>query len=240
MPKCFAPRVATGFFFASLAALMYGTSPIIIRQAIHDAGPLGGVVGGLIAYAAATCTVALGLLIPSLRRNVMQVSRESARWFVYSGIFVAAAQGFLYSALALAPIMLVVPLLQLSLVFRFLFAFLFNPHHELFGAMVVIGSAVSIVGACAVSINTDLLVGIAPAAASARRPAARSTLTARRQSLCKAAASSATEMVSSARIASRTRTALAWGTVSSAEAKNFSAMPPASSARSPEPLLIGT
>ena len=158
----FAPRVATGFFFASLAALMYGTSPIIIRQAIEDAGPLGGVVGGLIAYSAATCTVALGLLIPSLRRNVMQVSRESARWFVYSGIFVAAAQGFLYSALAASPDHARRPLLQLSLVFRFLFAFLFNPHHELFGAMVVIGSAVSILGACAVSINTDLLVGLLP------------------------------------------------------------------------------
>ena len=132
------------------------------RQALYDAGPLGGVVGGLIAYAAATCAVALGLLIPSLRRNVMQVSRESARWFVYSGVFVAAAQGFLYSALAVAPIMLVVPLLQLSLVFRFLFAYLFNPHHELFGAVVVIGSVVSIVGACAVSINTDLVVGMLP------------------------------------------------------------------------------
>jgi drug/metabolite transporter (DMT)-like permease len=160
--EIFSPRVATGFFFASMAALMYGTSPIIIRQALYDAGPLGGVVGGLIAYAAATCTVALGLFIPSLRRNVMQVSSESARWFVYSGVFVAAAQGFLYSALALAPIMLVVPLLQLSLVFRFLFAYLFNPHHELFGAMVVIGSVVSIVGACAVSINTDLVVGMLP------------------------------------------------------------------------------
>ena len=38
----------------------------------------------------------------------------------------------------------------------------------------------------------------------------------------------------------RTKTRLACGTVSSAEAKNFSAMPPASSARSPEPLLTGT
>ena len=103
-----------GLLFVLLAVIMYGTSPIIIRQALYDAGPLGGVVGGLIAYAAATCTVALGLFIPSLRRNVMQVSRESARWFVYSGVFVAAAQGFLYSALALAPIMLVIPLLQLS------------------------------------------------------------------------------------------------------------------------------
>ena len=88
----------------------------------------------------------------------MQVSGENARWFVYSGIFVAAAQGFLYSALAVAPIMLVVPLLQLSLVFRFLFALLLNPHHEVFGFLVVFGSVVSIAGACAVSIDTDLIL----------------------------------------------------------------------------------
>jgi len=93
-----------------------------------------------------------------LRRNVSNVSSENARWFVYSGIFVAAAQGFLYSALAVAPIMLVVPLLQLSLVFRFLFALLLNPHHEVFGFLVVFGSVVSIAGACAVSVDTDLIL----------------------------------------------------------------------------------
>jgi drug/metabolite transporter (DMT)-like permease len=154
----FTPRVAVGFFFASIAALMYGTSPIIVRQALLDAGPLGGVAGGSIAYAGATAAVTLGLFIPSLRSNVTKVSGENARWFVYSGIFVAAAQGFLYSALAVAPIMLVVPLLQLSLVFRFLFAYLLNPHHEVFGFLVVFGSIVSIVGACAVSIDTDLIL----------------------------------------------------------------------------------
>jgi drug/metabolite transporter (DMT)-like permease len=155
----FAPRIAAGFFFASIAALMYGTTPIIVRQALLDVGPLSGLAGGSIAYAAATVAVTLGLFIPSLRRNVMQVRGENARWFVYSGVFVAAAQGFLYSALAVAPIMLVAPLLQLSLVFRFLFALLLNPHHELFGALVVFGSIVSIVGACAVSIDTDLILG---------------------------------------------------------------------------------
>jgi drug/metabolite transporter (DMT)-like permease len=156
--QAFRPRVAMGFFFASIAALMYGTSPIIVRQALHDAGPLGGVAGGSIAYAAATVAVTLGLLIHSLRSNVIKVTSENARWFVYSGIFVAAAQGFLYSALAIAPIMLVVPLLQLSLVFRFFFAYLLNPHHEVFGFLVVFGSVLSIAGACTVSINTDLIV----------------------------------------------------------------------------------
>lgn len=158
----FAPRVAVGFFFASIAALMYGLTPIIVRQALRDVGPLSGLAGGSIAYAAATVAVSLGLLIPSLRRNVMTVRAENARWFVYSGIFVAAAQGFLYSAIAVAPIMLVAPLLQLSLVFRFLFAVLLNPHHELFGAAVIIGSVVSIIGACAVSIDTNVILSILP------------------------------------------------------------------------------
>ncbi len=154
----FRPRIAAGFFFASVAALMYGTSPIIVRQALDGGGPFSGVLGGSIAYAAATVAVGVGLLIPSLRRNVTKVSGENARWFVYSGIFVAAAQGFLYSALAVAPIMLVVPLLQLSLVFRFIFAYLLNPHHEVFGWLVVMGSLVSIAGACAVSVDTNLIL----------------------------------------------------------------------------------
>lgn len=158
----FAPRIAAGFFFAAIAAVMYGTTPIIVRLALHDAGPLSGLAGGSVAYAAATVAVAFGLLIPSLRRNVMEVSGENARWFVYSGIFVAVAQGLLYSALAVAPIMLVAPLLQLSLVFRFLFAFLLNPHHEVFGMLVVIGSVVSIAGASAIAIDTDLILHALP------------------------------------------------------------------------------
>ncbi len=154
----FKPRTVVGFFFALIAALAYGTSPIIVRQALQDVGPLSGVAGASVAYASATVAVTLGLLIPSLRRNVTQVSSENARWFVYSGIFVAAAHGFLYSALAVAPIMLVAPLLQLSLVFRFLFALILNPHHEVFGFLVIFGTVVSIVGACAIAIDTQFIL----------------------------------------------------------------------------------
>jgi drug/metabolite transporter (DMT)-like permease len=154
----FKPRVAVGFFFALIAALAYGSSPIVVRQALQNVGPLSGVAGASVAYAAATLAVTLGLVIPSLRRNVMAVTRENARWFVYSGIFVAAAHGFLYSALAVAPIMLVAPLLQLSLVFRFLFALLLNPHHEVFGLVVILGTVVSIFGACAIAIDTSVIL----------------------------------------------------------------------------------
>jgi len=80
------------------------------------------------------------------------------RWFIYSGVFVAIAQGLFYSALAIAPIMLVAPLMQLSLIFRFGFANTLTPHHELFGWHVIIGSALSILGACLVSVDTDLVL----------------------------------------------------------------------------------
>ena len=154
----FKPRVAVGFFFALIAALAYGTSPIIVRQALQDVGPLSGVAGASVAYGAATVAVALGLLIPSLRRNVVAVTAENARWFVYSGIFVAAAHGFLYSALAVAPIMVVAPLLQLSLVFRFVFALILNPEHEVFSLVVVLGTVVSIAGASAIAIDTPVIL----------------------------------------------------------------------------------
>jgi drug/metabolite transporter (DMT)-like permease len=154
----FRPRVAVGFLFALFAAFAYGSSPILVRQVLQDVGALSGVAGASVAYAAATVAVAIALFIPSLRRNVMMVSAENARWFVYSGIFVAAAHGFLYSALAVAPIMLVAPLLQLALVFRFVFALMLNPEHEVFGFLVVFGSIVSIAGACAIAIDTELLL----------------------------------------------------------------------------------
>lgn len=156
--KSFKPRVALGFFFALIAALAYGTSPIIVRQALQNVGALSGLAGGAVAYAAATVAVTLGLLIPSLRRNVLAVRGENARWFVYSGVFVAGAHGFLYSALAVAPIMVVAPLLQLALVFRFLFSLMLNPHHEVFGVLVVAGTVVSIAGACAIAIDTQLIL----------------------------------------------------------------------------------
>jgi drug/metabolite transporter (DMT)-like permease len=155
----FVPRYAEGFLFASLAALAYGTTPIMVRTALRQAGPSSAIVGGLIAYGAATAAVAALLLVAApLRRNVMTIKRENIRWFVYSGVLVALAQGFFYSAVAVAPIMLVMPVLQSALVFRLIFARCLNPTHEVFGAQVIIGAAISIIGACTVSVDTDTIL----------------------------------------------------------------------------------
>ena len=86
------------------------------------------------------------------------LNRENLRWFLYSGVFVAMAQGLFYSALAVAPIMVVMPLMQLSLIFRFGFAKTMNRHHEVFGPLVTVGTALAIVGACMISIDSNLIL----------------------------------------------------------------------------------
>jgi drug/metabolite transporter (DMT)-like permease len=156
----FSPRYAEGYLFALFAALAYGTSPIMTRSALQSTGLSSAILGGLIAYSAATAVITVMILLsPSLRRNIKSMRRENLGWFISSGVYVALAQGFLYAAVSVAPLMVVIPLLQLSLMFRFFFSMWLNPEHEVFGAKVIIGSVISILGACAVAVDTDLLIG---------------------------------------------------------------------------------
>ena len=66
----FAPRYLAGYLFASLAAVAYGTTPIMARFALEHTGPSTGILGGLIAYVAATAVAALALFSAQIRRNV--------------------------------------------------------------------------------------------------------------------------------------------------------------------------
>ncbi len=154
----FAPRYLAGYLFASLAALGYGTSPILARFALAETGAASGILGGLIAYATATAFMAVALLWSPTRRDVRSLKRENLRWFVWSGLLVAAAQGLFFSAIAVAPVMVVMPILQMSLVFRLILSTWLNPDHEVFGWIVIMGAAISIVGALLVSVDTGFIL----------------------------------------------------------------------------------
>src|ERR1043166_5851803 len=154
----FTPRYVAGYLFASLAAIAYGTTPVMARFALENTGPLTGLLGGLVSYIAATALVSLALLSPQIRQNVFAMARDNARWFAVSGVCVAAAQGFFFAAVSIAPVMLVMPLLQLSLAFRMLFSTWLNPRHEIVGPLVLVGVVISISGALMVSIETSLIV----------------------------------------------------------------------------------
>lgn len=155
----FIPRYAAGYAFAALAALAYGTTPVMARTALlAHADPVSGILGGLIAYGAATAAIAVGLVATSLRRSVLALDHDNVRWFTYSGVLVALAQGLFFAAVAVAPIMLIVPLMQLSLIFRLLFSSWLNADHELFGPLVMAGALISVAGACTVSIDSRLIL----------------------------------------------------------------------------------
>src|SRR6202008_61190 len=104
----------------------------------------------------------VAMMSPRLRREVAAGKRENIRWFSYSGVFVAMAQGFFFSAVGIAPIMVVSPLLQFSLLFRLLFSKMFNPDHEIFGWLVVTGVATSILGSLAVSADPYAILRFLP------------------------------------------------------------------------------
>lgn len=154
----FVPLYLAGYVFASMAAVTYGSTPVMARFALEHTGPATGILGGLVSYVAATAVIALTLLSPTIRKNVTDLKRENARWFVYSGILVAAAQGFFFCAVSIAPVLLVMPLLQLSLIFRILFSTWLNPNHEVYGALILSGSIVSVAGALLVSADSTWIV----------------------------------------------------------------------------------
>jgi drug/metabolite transporter (DMT)-like permease len=154
----FAPQYLAGYVFASLAAIAYGTTPVMARFALEHTGPATGLLGGLISYVAATAVASLALFSSQIRNNVFSLTRENGRWFACSGVFVAAAQGFFFAAVAVAPVMLVMPLLQLSLAFRMLFSTWLNPNHEIVGPLVFAGVIISVLGALMVSVDSTLIV----------------------------------------------------------------------------------
>ena len=65
---------------------------------------------------------------------------------------------FNYMALAVAPVSIVTPIMRLSLVLRVVFAWMFTPHHEVFGVRVIVGTLVSLLGAFALTISTDVVL----------------------------------------------------------------------------------
>jgi drug/metabolite transporter (DMT)-like permease len=161
-PPKFVPRYAEGYAFALLAALVYGVTPFLIRLAVIH-GDLGsGIAGGLISYTAATVAVALLLLWPGQWRHAREIKPESLKWFTYSGVSVCIAQMFIYMAYAVAPLSVVVPVLQLHHALRLVFSRLLNPHHEIFGGRMILATALSLLGTVALSLDVEHVLAFVP------------------------------------------------------------------------------
>ena len=158
----FKPRYAEGYLFALLSATGYGLSPILVRVGLENKGIGTSLAGGLVAYVAATGVMVLILMWPGNFRNALAVDRGAARWFTLSGFLVFLSQMFLYMAMSVAPVTVVSPINRLSILFRLYFSRWLNPKHEVFGGSVIAGTVVSLLGAVALSMSTEVVQSIVP------------------------------------------------------------------------------
>ena len=156
----FQPRVFSGYLFALGAAICYGASPLMARQAFLNAPGAGTAAAGCLAYAAATLFFSLVLFKPGSRADIQRISRGNVPWFLSSAVLVAISQAFVYASLAVAPLMVVTPILQLSLVFRLFLSQLINRDYEVMNAAVLIGAFTAVLGSILVSIDTDELTAL--------------------------------------------------------------------------------
>jgi drug/metabolite transporter (DMT)-like permease len=156
----FRPRVFSGYTFGLAAALCYGASPLMVRQAFLQAPGAGTAAGGCLAYTAATLFFSLILLKPGSWRDIRRMKRENVPWFLSSAVLVAISQAFVYASLAIAPLMVVTPILQLSLVFRLFLSQWINREHEVMNTAVVIGAFAAVLGSILVSLDTDALTAL--------------------------------------------------------------------------------
>ena len=155
--KLFQPNYAEGYLFALLSSTGYGISPVLIRLALGDKSLEASLAGGLISYSAAALVFALFLMWPGQWRHVRALDRSAAKWLTVSGVCVCLAQMLRYMALTLAPVSVVTPIQRLSLVFRLYFSRIINPQHEQFGGRIVAATIVSLLGALALSVSTEIV-----------------------------------------------------------------------------------
>lgn len=142
----FEMRQLEGYVTAMLAAVGYGTSPILIRAALEDATGVS-VLGGLIAYTAASLVLLASLIIPGRRNLISAMNLSTVRLFFGAGFFVFLAQMFRFTALSMAPVAIVTPLQRSGTLFTLVLSWAMNRHLENITGRVVLGVVVSVAGA---------------------------------------------------------------------------------------------
>ena len=138
-------RLFEGYLFATLAAVMYGTSPILIRAALMDAARTAA-IGTFVAYFGASAVLMATLVLPGRRQLIGAINVRYMRLFGGAGLFVFLAQLLRFSALSVADVSVVNPLQRMANVFTVILTWMFNRSLETITLRVVIGVLVSFAG----------------------------------------------------------------------------------------------
>ena len=75
-----------------------------------------------------------------------------------SGVFVSMSQIFRFAALAIAPVAVVAPIQQTTIIFRTLFSWFINRDAEDFSVSVIAGIAVALIGAVSLTLSAEFVI----------------------------------------------------------------------------------
>jgi drug/metabolite transporter (DMT)-like permease len=139
-------RQVEGYVFAFIAAISYGSSPVLIRAALEDASGLS-ILGGFVSYMAAAVLLLATLLLPQRRHLAGALRPTVFRAFAGAGFFVFMAQVLRFVALSLASVAVVTTLLRFAGLFTLLLSWLFNRSLERITWRLVVGVLMSLAGA---------------------------------------------------------------------------------------------
>jgi drug/metabolite transporter (DMT)-like permease len=141
----FSPRQLEGYAAATLAAIAYGTSPILFRAALEDQTGLS-VLSGLVAYSAAVVLLLASTMVPSRRYLLHSLEPATLRLYFGASFSVFAAQMLRFLALSLAPVAVVTSLERMNSVFTLALSYHMNRLLELITWRLVLGVAISLAG----------------------------------------------------------------------------------------------
>lgn len=157
-PSGFEPAYREGILWGVIGGIAYGVSPLLIVKGLgSDSGLTDGIAGGLISYSAAAIVIVAAVSIAGGTSFLRQLDSSAGKWFLISAVLVFVSQMFRYIALVIAPVSVVVPIQRTSIVFRVVFSWVFNREHEVFGGGLLVGIAMSLIGAVALTLSTDIV-----------------------------------------------------------------------------------
>lgn len=138
-------KLIEGYLFGTINAVIFGFTPLMVRQGLVDSDGLG-VLGAFVAYSGAALVLMPTLVFPGVRRVLAGIDRTSGRWFVSATTAVLMAQMFHFLALSVAPVSLVMPIQRAGSVFLLPMSYLINRQSESFEPRILFAIAVSITG----------------------------------------------------------------------------------------------
>ena len=144
------PRLSTKGILCGLGTgLLFGVSPIFIKMGASDS--CSPIAASFISYCAASVILSLFLVNRGKRTALFDIGSKVFLFFYLAGIFTTVAQTLRYTALSIAPVSVVSPLISISPVFLLGLSFVFNRKIELFSPLLIIGVVITVAGAILVA-----------------------------------------------------------------------------------------